>query len=1167
MKTLKKILGSVLASAILMTGMTAFATELVATEENIVPRATMQTNLASWGTYLYFADTDGVNIYNLATEERVASWAIGDIKAKLGSSLSGFVPYQIEVSDDYIVMASKPANDSAYIVAFKNEGSYDNEVPELVAMMQNFNTPVIRMYGNKIVVVDCVSDETINNARIQVERNGIVFWMIDLDRYKEFSGYKNNTVGMTSVAVKNMRENGLAHLFTGYGTDSYIKADYLWKQLDINGDTATFVTYNDRGFAPYAALMLHKINLETYETNTYVVSDRDVDGLITILDTDEPLTKNEVLSLKVCVANNQSLLVDASVVGSGNVFVEGLEDGKTKVCIGADGLNKLGDLATKDQITTGNMLLSLIYDETEYAMTYNSGMAYSVGTVSTKDGYSYMISGVDNRKDNKLWVAREDGSIVVDGEVMFAIGNYSGWLTSVVAGDKLVGFIPNVNNYFAALDISDPENIVPNSAGGPLFTGAGVVSNNEYGTAVMNAGRIYYPIADNKGGGVGFIKTDVEEFTSDLFYREGVLPILIHGKASNADEVQINIDGTDYTVATSNGLYSFPIYKIESGVEHTVIVRANGNEEEIAFTALVPELVQLENIVIDEDGFKADILNRTNNSDEPIDSLTIILASYDAEGNYKDSRIGTAIIPNGETVTYKRKAIPQIPNNGYVKVMLLDGESPLCSPYVIDGNEISHNMAELIAGKNANPTLEIEENDADKKVTIRGNDTAGNRVFLKISIGSKNVYIDQIYCDENGNYEYVYYYAKDGHNGEYSVLAGASNQETLRASFNSADQGELNSMFAEICGMDGKELLTYLSENPDKAEMLSIDLAEESFAGLNEKRQTKVMDEVADYISGGYRTGVYDVFARATNALVEEQADDDALYELNKAKYDKIKSVLEEHKDRFGISDSLWEKYLASNLTAVNKLLASKYEFEEISDVEEYIEKAIKKSKEEKGSESSSLGDGGGNATGGGQKITAPPLVIDPFTPVEAKDLFSDLAGVDWAKDSIHGLYMAGVVDGTGDGRFLPNETVTREQFIKMIVTAFDIKMQGEALKFNDVDENAWYYEYISIASSVGLTKGDDKGSFGIGEELTREDAAVFVARALDCIGMTVPAKDQKTEFKDSAEISEYAKASVELMQEAGIINGVGDGEFAPKGSCTRAMAAKIIYGLMSAAK
>ena len=54
-----------------------------------------------------------------------------------------------------------------------------------------------------------------------------------------------------------------------------------------------------------------------------------------------------------------------------------------------------------------------------------------------------------------------------------------------------------------------------------------------------------------------------------------------------------------------------------------------------------------------------------------------------------------------------------------------------------------------------------------------------------------------------------------------------------------------------------------------------------------------------------------------------------------------------------------------------------------------------------------------------------------------------------------------------------------------------------------------------------------------------------------------------KTDFTDFEEVSDYAKEAVSMLAGEGIINGMGDGSFAPKKETTRAQAAKLMYAVI----
>jgi len=55
----------------------------------------------------------------------------------------------------------------------------------------------------------------------------------------------------------------------------------------------------------------------------------------------------------------------------------------------------------------------------------------------------------------------------------------------------------------------------------------------------------------------------------------------------------------------------------------------------------------------------------------------------------------------------------------------------------------------------------------------------------------------------------------------------------------------------------------------------------------------------------------------------------------------------------------------------------------------------------------------------------------------------------------------------------------------------------------------------------------------------------------------------QKAFFEDYDEIADYSKTAVDYMYQKGIINGIGDGMFAPKNNVTRVQVAKMLYLLL----
>ena len=133
----------------------------------------------------------------------------------------------------------------------------------------------------------------------------------------------------------------------------------------------------------------------------------------------------------------------------------------------------------------------------------------------------------------------------------------------------------------------------------------------------------------------------------------------------------------------------------------------------------------------------------------------------------------------------------------------------------------------------------------------------------------------------------------------------------------------------------------------------------------------------------------------------------------------------------------------------------------------------------------------------------------------------------------------------------------TREALVKMIVDAKNILNNSAECDFTDLPSDFWAYRYVASAVENNIVSGYEDSSFGIGNNITRQDMAVMLVRAAGIVA------DGGCDFADSDQISGYAKDSVAAMRQYGIINGYEDNTFRPGKSATRAEAAKIIYDMI----
>ena len=105
-----------------------------------------------------------------------------------------------------------------------------------------------------------------------------------------------------------------------------------------------------------------------------------------------------------------------------------------------------------------------------------------------------------------------------------------------------------------------------------------------------------------------------------------------------------------------------------------------------------------------------------------------------------------------------------------------------------------------------------------------------------------------------------------------------------------------------------------------------------------------------------------------------------------------------------------------------------------------------------------------------------------------------------------------------------------------------------------------WAYPYLGAAKQCGIVLGREDGSFGLGEPITREDAAAMLCRACKAAALELTNRQESAVFADQTEISAYAEEAVAVLSGAGIVNGMEGNRFGPKENTTRAQAAKMVY-------
>ena len=382
-------------------------------------------------------------------------------------------------------------------------------------------------------------------------------------------------------------------------------------------------------------------------------------------------------------------------------------------------------------------------------------------------------------------------------------------------------------------------------------------------------------------------------------------------------------------------------------------------------------------------------------------------------------------------------------------------------------------------------------------------------------------------------------------------------------------------------------------------------LHETEFTFVNEKRKTEAEAKINDCTDKSkteaflseYASdidvdagGSYDDFSKTERAYVTGKvagAKEDkvtvfgeSVEEINDVRDIKKldRSALKDFVDKgdiVGVDNSLVSDYNTLSKTKQNNFAATFYNSLKTASTPDDVEKAFKDALEDTkegsggGSGGSGGGSGGKSSSGGGvsssfavsgtTEDTERPYIIEP----PENEGFIDMDSAPWAITAVQTLADRGIVKGRGNNMFCPQDNVTREEFLKMVIESLNmVGVPEQALKFTDIPSDAWYASYVETGVGCGIIKGISETEFGTGQPITRQDMATILHRAIKYCEVSLYKVTDNT-FTDEDNIAEYAKEAVVALAGAKFINGMGDGTFMPEKTSTRAEAAVMLYNLL----
>lgn len=189
-----------------------------------------------------------------------------------------------------------------------------------------------------------------------------------------------------------------------------------------------------------------------------------------------------------------------------------------------------------------------------------------------------------------------------------------------------------------------------------------------------------------------------------------------------------------------------------------------------------------------------------------------------------------------------------------------------------------------------------------------------------------------------------------------------------------------------------------------------------------------------------------------------------------------------------------------------------------------------------------------------------------PTALAVSADDFTDVGRDSWCYEYVDYVTSKGYFLGTSDTTFSPDRNMTRAMFV-VVLSRFDgAKVDNSQSAFTDVEPGSWCAGAINWAAANKIVEGKGDGKFAPNDPITRAQMCAIIQRYLnyytDKHNVTVAEKGSASALTDRAQIPAYAVSAVKQCQIWGLINGYSDGTFRPQALSTRAHVAAVIYRL-----
>ena len=206
-----------------------------------------------------------------------------------------------------------------------------------------------------------------------------------------------------------------------------------------------------------------------------------------------------------------------------------------------------------------------------------------------------------------------------------------------------------------------------------------------------------------------------------------------------------------------------------------------------------------------------------------------------------------------------------------------------------------------------------------------------------------------------------------------------------------------------------------------------------------------------------------------------------------------------------------------------------------------------------------------GKSYGNAAVITIPEVQGNMYVEVTFKlawkNPFVDVNENDWFYSYVAWAHFNGIANGTSENTFSPDTALTRSMLVTFLWRAEGCPDAALTAGFSDVADGMFYTEAVAWAAENGIVMGYSDGRFGPDDVITREQIAVIMYRVAEYRGYDVTAAKTTdlSAFTDTASVSDYALDGMRWAVGYGLMVGRDGSRLEPKGKASRAESVTIL--------